>query len=50
MKLMDIYESWQHEHKELFDLIREFQASSGAADPDEVMWEVLEAQQAVRAG
>ena len=47
---VDVYESWQQERKELFDLIREFQESSGDADPDEVMRDVLEAQQAVRAG
>lgn len=40
----------KQERKELFDLIREFQESSGDADPDEVMRDVLEAQQAVRAG
>jgi hypothetical protein len=40
----------EQERKELFELIREFQESSGAAEPDEVMREVLEAQQAVRIG
>jgi prevent-host-death family protein len=45
---VEVYESWKQRRKELFDLIRKFQASSGDADPDEVLREVLEAQQAVR--
>jgi len=38
------------ERQEFFDLIKAFQESSGSNDPDEVMAEVLEAQQAVRGG
>jgi hypothetical protein len=38
----------RQERQEFFDLIREFQESSEANNPDEVMSEVLEAQQAVR--
>jgi prevent-host-death family protein len=45
---VEVYESWKRRRKEFFDLIREFQETSGAADPDEVMRDVLEAQQAVR--
>jgi len=45
---MEVYESWKQRRKELFDLVRAFQEASGEADPDEVMQEVLEAQQAVR--
>jgi len=47
---MHVYEKWKAERQEFFDLIREFQAASGDNDPDEVMQEVLAAQQAVRSG
>ena len=46
---IEVYESWKRQRKELFALIAQFQEASGEADPDEVMQEVLEAQQAVRA-
>ena len=46
---LQIYEKWKQERKEFFDLIREVQAANLDADPDEVMRDVLEAQQAVRA-
>ncbi len=46
---IEIYESWKRQRKELFTLIKQFQEASGEADPDEVMREVLAAQQAVRA-
>lgn len=46
---IEIYESWKRQRKELFSLIKQFQEASGEADPDEVMQEVLAAQQAVRA-
>ncbi|MGD2050710.1 MAG: type II toxin-antitoxin system Phd/YefM family antitoxin [Chloroflexota bacterium] len=46
---IQVYEKWKQQRQEFFDLIREFQESSGENDPDEVMREVLEAQQAVRA-
>ena len=44
-----IYENWKKQRQRLFDLIREVQAANPDADPDEVMQDVLEAQQAVRA-
>lgn len=43
-----VYESWKQRRTEFVDLIRKFQASSIPGDPDEIMREVLEAQQAVR--
>ncbi len=46
---IEIYEFWKQRRKEFFDTIRRFQEASGEADPDEVMRDVLEAQQAVRA-
>lgn len=46
---IQVYEKWKQQRQEFFDLIREFQESSGENDPEEIMREVLEAQQAVRA-
>lgn len=45
---LQIYENWKKERREFFDLIREVQSANPNADPDEVMRDVLEAQQAVR--
>lgn len=45
---LQIYENWKKERREFFDLIREVQSTNPNADPDEVMRDVLEAQQAVR--
>ena len=45
---VEVYESWKRQRKEFFDLIRQFQEASGEADSDQVMRDVLEAQQAVR--
>lgn len=46
---IQVYEKWKQQRQEFFDLIREFQETSGENDPEEIMREVLEAQQAVRA-
>lgn len=46
---LHIYESWKSSREQLFGLIEQTQAASGATDPDEIMNIVLEAQQAVRA-
>lgn len=46
---IQVYENWKQQRKRLFDLIREVQATNPAADPDEVMQDVLAAQRAVRA-
>lgn len=45
---VEVYESWKRQRKEFFDLVRRFQEASGEAEPDQVMQDVLEAQQAVR--
>lgn len=45
---IEVYRQWKREREELFALIREMQAANAAADPHEVLQEVLEAQQAVR--
>ena len=46
---LQVYENWKQRQDEFIALIRKFQASSEPGDPDEIMREVLEAQQAVRA-
>ncbi len=46
---VEVYESWKHQRKELFDAIRKIQEANRDADPDAVMQDVLQAQQAVRA-
>ncbi len=43
-----VYENWKEQRKRLFDLISEVQAANPEADPDEVMQDVLAAQQAIR--
>jgi prevent-host-death family protein len=45
---VEVYESWKRQRKELFDAIRKIQEANRGADPDEVMQDVLQAQQAVR--
>ncbi len=45
---MDVYRRWKMEREELFEVIREVHAANPNADPDQVMREVLEAQQSVR--
>ena len=45
---IDIYEQWKREQEELLALITSFQASSGDNDPDEIMAQVLAAQQTIR--
>jgi prevent-host-death family protein len=45
---IQVYESWKQQRQRLLAVIREVQAANPDADPDEVMQDVLEAQQAVR--
>ncbi len=45
---VQVYENWKQQRNRLFDLINEVQAANPEADPDEVMQDVLAAQQAVR--
>ena len=45
---MEVYLQWKREREDLFDVIRSVRAQNAGADPDEIMREVLEAQQAVR--
>lgn len=45
---VQIYENWKKQRQRLFALINEVQAANPDADADEVMQDVLEAQQAIR--
>ena len=45
---IEVYRRWKAEREELFAVIREVQVANPSADPDQVMQDVLEAQQAVR--
>jgi prevent-host-death family protein len=46
---VEIYENWKKQRQRLLELIHEVQTANPDADPDEVMQDVLKAQQAVRA-
>jgi prevent-host-death family protein len=46
---LQVYENWKRQRERLFDTIRQIQAANPDADPDQVMRDVLQAQQAVRA-
>jgi prevent-host-death family protein len=43
-----VYQRWKEERKRLFDAIRQIQQANPDADPEQVMEDVLEAQQSVR--
>lgn len=45
---IQIYENWKQQRKRLIELISEVRAANEDADPEEVMADVLEAQQATR--
>ncbi len=45
---VEVYEGWKRQRKDLFDAVRKIQEANRGADPDEVMQDVLQAQQAVR--
>jgi prevent-host-death family protein len=46
---IQIYENWKKQRQRLFELIQEVQTANPDADADEVMQDVLEAQQAITA-
>ena len=45
---VELYQSWKRQREEFFDLISVIQESNIDADPDQVMEDVLQAQQALR--
>ena len=45
---IEVYENWKRQRETFFDAIRGIQEANKDADPDQVMQDVLQAQQAVR--
>ena len=45
---VEVYEAWKQQREEFVALIRKFRTSSAPGDPDDIMREVLDAQQAIR--
>jgi prevent-host-death family protein len=45
---LEVYENWKKQRQRLLQLIQEVQSANEEYDPDEVMADVLEAQQTVR--
>ena len=43
-----VYEDWKRQREQLFEAIRKIQEANQDAEPDQVMEDVLEAQQAIR--
>jgi prevent-host-death family protein len=46
---LTVYENWKQSRERFFETVRRIQEANKNADPDEVLQDVLEAQQAVRA-
>ena len=45
---INIYDRWRKEREQLFEVISKIQEANPQVDPDQVMKDVLEAQQAIR--
>ena len=45
---LEVYENWKKQRQRLLELIREVQSANEEYDPEEVMADVLKAQQEVR--
>jgi prevent-host-death family protein len=45
---IEVYETWKRQRKAFFDAVRRLQSANEAMDPDRVMEDVLQAQQALR--
>ena len=43
-----VYQNWKRKREELFESIRQFQTANEDAEPEQVMEDVLQAQQAAR--
>lgn len=46
---VQVYENWKQQRKRLLELIQDVQSANPDADPEQVMQDVLKAQQAIRA-
>jgi prevent-host-death family protein len=45
---IEVYKNWKRQRSEFFDAVRRIQSANEELDPDKVMEDVLEAQQAIR--
>jgi prevent-host-death family protein len=45
---IEVYENWKRQRKQLFDAVRRMQSANEGVDPDQVMLDVLQVQQALR--
>lgn len=45
---MEVYENWKQQRQEFFDAVRRIQSTNKEIDPDQVMEDVLQAQQDLR--
>jgi prevent-host-death family protein len=45
---IEIYENWKRQRREFFDAVRRIQSTNEEVDPDQVMKDILQAQQAIR--
>lgn len=43
-----VYENWKRQRREFFDAVRRIQSTNEGVDPDQVIKDVLQAQQALR--
>jgi prevent-host-death family protein len=45
---IEVYENWKRQRREFFDAVRRLQSTNEEVDPDQVMKDILQAQQAIR--
>jgi prevent-host-death family protein len=45
---IEVYKNWKRQRRELFEAVRRIQSTNEEVDPDQVMEDVLQAQQAIR--
>jgi prevent-host-death family protein len=45
---VEVYENWKRQRREFFNAIRRMQSANEGVDPDQVMKDVLQAQQTLR--
>ena len=45
---IEVYENWKRQRREFFDAVRRIQSTNEEVDPDQVMKDILQAQQAIR--
>jgi hypothetical protein len=45
---IEVYENWKRQRREFFDAVRRIQSANDGLDPDQIMKDVRQAQQALR--